>query len=978
MKKIFTLIAALVLAASVSAQSQWRPDPDNVPAAGATLVDDDLMTMATVFETTVKSASVEFQGQSFSSLMQVRVDKAPTADTPTGTEKSGSTPLVVTPKKDITFIIYDRRQYKDGAVTSNDGKDVLVVNQADPTTVLDAADFVYEDIDGSYAYSKKTYALSAGNTYTVYARGTTLNLYGIDYQSADGSASSFSGSTTQDPTNNYATTPVTFSLTEVASALATDTATLAAALENWQNNTASADPMLFLLQSDGTESSNYTADGGGFYIASTGMVGTWGNDGIIFTYINWDTEADQLNFNMGQFPDSCKKGLNQTYHFILKYNGNQADFDIQFIVNPAPEVPAPTTIRESELNIVGNAETTVHQYPRTGYEADKVTIDITGAAAALGTDTLTLRAALAEVLYSTQYDATYGSKKDSLTNSSTATAPGWWLTKQSEDETGTISPEVVGTTWANTDAYYAEAYSYANDQLSFNLGQYPGNLNAGDTLYNVVYIIWADKAYKVKTNLIIDEPEYSGIEDMTCTGTTELNISQVENTVYKTTSFTIDTEAIAAELGCETSQLSLQVLDKNGSLAGTGTATNGGFWMTGDGTLATWGSSAVIFVEPDTEGDLSAMHIGQYPGNCKAGDEFKFKMYIVNEAKYHVLDFTFNITAEEVGDQSTWEVVSTKNAVIQVIASSANYIEDNNQTVFSVTPDECNNLIETSEPTLYCNTADSIAATGKLYAEYSDYLCTPAPGVWLGKEGQGHGWSGNEECPVGICYDLSSGQFTVYQVPGVNAVGSNYTTSLYLVNTETSKMIQVNFTIQFVESLVQVDEVGSENIMLPVDLSDNFIEIDLSKAATALETTEAELMGGYYLKGLLESGVYSEGLDPSTGCSFTIANGGYDAYGQIHVNFVNEGGAYQLDVISDEEVETGYKKEAKMCFEMNNKRYVYNITFLDPETYATESGITNITNSSNNNGQIYDLSGRAVYTPAKGIYIRNGKKFVVK
>ena len=225
----------------------------------------------------------------------------------------------------------------------------------------------------------------------------------------------------------------------------------------------------------------------------------------------------------------------------------------------------------------------------------------------------------------------------------------------------------------------------------------------------------------------------------------------------------------------------------------------------------------------------------------KPGDEVRFNMYIVNEGKYHKLDILYKVTDKEAEDQSGYTVVATRNAVVQVISSSTDYIVSGNQTVYTLTTATVNELIGTSSPELYCELADSITAkTGEKYAHYSDYLCDPAPGVWLGKQGQGHKWTGNSEAPVGICYAPSTGNFTIYQAPGANPVGSAYKTNLYLVNEETKDMVKVSFTIQFVSELVEINIVGEEDVTLPVDLNGQNVDIDLSKAATALEVTVDE------------------------------------------------------------------------------------------------------------------------------------------
>ena len=193
MKKIFTLIAMAVIAIGASAQTEWRPS-EEAPAAGSSIIKGDLLKVSTVFETTCgkimdeggEPAPVTFGGKTFETYMQIRVDAAPTADIPTGTEKDGSTPLVITAKKNVDLTIYYRRQAADGAYNENDGKDMKLIDQSKPTAAIAAATFEAYDIDGSYANATKIFKLEEGKTYTLWARGTTGRLYGIDYAEGTG------------------------------------------------------------------------------------------------------------------------------------------------------------------------------------------------------------------------------------------------------------------------------------------------------------------------------------------------------------------------------------------------------------------------------------------------------------------------------------------------------------------------------------------------------------------------------------------------------------------------------------------------------------------------------------------------------------------------------------------------------------------------------------------------------------------------
>ena len=181
-----------LMAIGANAES-WRP-AEEAPAAGSAIIKGDLLKVNTEFATTCDKikdeggalAPVTFAGNTFETYMQIRVDKAPTADIPTGTEKEGSTPLVIVAKKNVDLTVYYRRQAVDGAYVENDGKDMKLIDQANASAVIEAASFKAEDIDGSYGNAVKVYNLEEGKTYTLWARGTTGRLYGLDFVEGSG------------------------------------------------------------------------------------------------------------------------------------------------------------------------------------------------------------------------------------------------------------------------------------------------------------------------------------------------------------------------------------------------------------------------------------------------------------------------------------------------------------------------------------------------------------------------------------------------------------------------------------------------------------------------------------------------------------------------------------------------------------------------------------------------------------------------
>ena len=210
----------------------------------------------------------------------------------------------------------------------------------------------------------------------------------------------------------------------------------------------------------------------------------------------------------------------------------------------------------------------------------------------------------------------------------------------------------------------------------------------------------------------------------------------------------------------------------------------------------------------------------------------------------------------------------------------------------------------------------------------------------------------------------------------MGVVGDVYTGQFFLVNEENNKMLTINLTYQIVETIVQAEIVGEEWINLPVSMDDASVDYDLTKVATAfgLESVSA-LFEGYYVKGLKADGTYSEGVDAlNSGVIFTTS-GAADTYGDIGVGFSED--YTQIWTYSNVDLGAPFKTEATFCFEIDSKRYIIHATLLDPESYKDAQGIAGI-NADKKDGKIYNLQGQEVVAPAKGIYIMNGKKVLVK
>ena len=176
---------------------------------------------------------------------------------------------------------------------------------------------------------------------------------------------------------------------------------------------------------------------------------------------------------------------------------------------------------------------------------------------------------------------------------------------------------------------------------------------------------------------------------------------------------------------------------------------------------------------------------------------------------------------------------------------------------------------------------------------------------------------------------------------------------------------------------------GSEDIVLPIPAKDQetTVNFDMSNAVSALLVPDfKEFLLESNMKTQMEEGALSEE---------EVSIGQDGAAIDENGNAVADGGVLSFDVDPDasennnavitvanlgKEFTPEESISTSICFVQKGWYYIYNIKFVDNAIY---NNIANITKA-NENGTIYDLTGRKVISPTKGIYIMNGKKFIQK
>lgn len=790
----------------------------------------------------------------------------------------------------------------------------------------------------------------------------------------------FTATVEQYANTDYSQVAAEFKLTEIATALETDTATLAAALNAWYNydeeSGAEKPADMFFLKSGEELVADYSTNApGGFWMSSDYRNVGHGDEAAFYEDIWFDSAEDLFGIYLGQYPNALKDGATLTPTFVLKHGEKQATFDITYIVKKLPDMPE-AELEIAKLEIVGETEVTVDQYPAMSWKAYVASVSLAGVAEKFGVDEELFPTMIPSKLYQAYVDQTYGLKVDSLI--AITVNDGWGRVVMSEQ--GDTLTEVCSANYGNLSdlkAFYTNGWSFdaETDTLTCNMGQYPDRMVVGDQLHSYVYLVYGNKAFRIKYVLnVIKDPnaiEDNKPENYTEVGRSVIRVEQQPTTDYSTSAITVNTDSIATLLGCEVSDMAFQAIDNKGYLSTNSTANNGGYWMTQGGIICGWGENAYFFVEPATANDFSQLKTGQMPGNTAIGEEGHTLLYLTAGSKCYVLDITLAIIEEEKPDVE-FESVATRNFTVQQLLNTGYAWSE--QTA-SLPFEQINNLIGTTEPVLYALNIDSIAEkTGNKYTK--DYTCTPYPGFWLTSDGRRTTWGASSTWGISSAYVSSSDSYTIncIQYQSGVATGDVFNGEFFLVNEETGKMITINLTYQIVNELIELEVVGEEWINLPVSMDDLSVDYDLTKVATAfgLESATA-LFDGYYLKGLKADGTYTAGADAiNTGITFTTA-GAADEYGDLGVGFSEDG--TQIWTYSNVDIEAPFKAEATMCFEIEGKQYIFHLTLLDEASYG--DGIESIS-AAQKDGKIYNLQGQEVAAPAKGIYIMNGKKVVVK
>ena len=202
--------------------------------------------------------------------------------------------------------------------------------------------------------------------------------------------------------------------------------------------------------------------------------------------------------------------------------------------------------------------------------------------------------------------------------------------------------------------------------------------------------------------------------------------------------------------------------------------------------------------------------------------------------------------------------------------------------------------------------------------------------------------------------------------------------------------------LSFEEGVVTDNErvLESAPITLPLPANDTDeaeAKIDLTTAMSVLDGEFSDFTEGRNLKVKSVEVVTEEGEDPyevekfvdvDVTAGFQIDGRGYATEAMNNVIFVEynedetKDGSLALKISnSGVQLEEGKSIDTQIALEKNFWRYLFNVSFIDAEAYQ---GVSEVKTTNAKSNVMYDLMGRQLTKAAKGLYIMDGKKVLVK
>lgn len=878
-----------------------------------------------------------------------------------------------------------------------------VIFQQDGTEILNQtlndADAVKATIEGEEKnvfpiYSCPVKAGTVDITYPVNA----VNFYAFELVSG---SDNFEASITSDPENSYFSGYQSFDMQKVISALGlADEAALQTLI--------SAGGNVYIKTAEGL-SNSYTGNSNEFWMNAEGAAQGYSADGTCW-YAGLYYDEAGTDAETGEAYESdfyCKVGQMPKYFasvytdselkvvLVLKNGDKEVEFAITLNVNAAkmPAEIADPVNKLTDVKVVKEYETTLNFTYGKEYENNKISVDMSDIATALGCSADAIADNIQKITLTEKMSSVTSEETSETTNTPSGEldtpanlAGGSWFGRYSnyDEATGetTTFTQNYSHAWGANATFYVQEIAFADGVFTFNTGQYMKTMEAGAQDYATLYILNGATAAKLTIKVNVTEPETIDPSAMVKVGESTVEVSAAIDDSYATKAFTVDMEAICAALGCTASDIAdVLAYAQDGSISDNHTESSGGYYFNEDGMIEGWGSNAAFFVAK-TSLSNGQYTVGQMSGHYTTITEDKTctaKLVFQYGQNYYIVNVVYTVKAPTTPEEPVeYEQVATDMINMQIIPNNEDVCAW--ETTASIDLEYVKGLIGTEDFTLYTDKA-STAEDGTVTLEWSKkYTCTPAPGFWYGtteytnSEGQvivdNAGWGTNS---FGITY--ASGAITYYQYPGQRSVGDSYQSYIYLVNEENGKYITICLHVSYVDEVTpETEVVGTESILVKAseDIADAdgyyVYTPDLSKTYEALGLTAADLESAQIVapKSQYVYGNYEAEEQILYGPNGYVAANEEDAVYAAFLTIADGTPVIKIDDMEGAlEATDAAKIVVRIGLEYDGKRYMHEIILANEAAYTSVNNVKTAATAST----IYTIAGAKVNSLQKGINI---------
>lgn len=334
---------------------------------------------------------------------------------------------------------------------------------------------------------------------------------------------------------------------------------------------------------------------------------------------------------------------------------------------------------------------------------------------------------------------------DNMSGSTSGTYWGSWF-----DVNGDVC------SWGSSAYVFAE---FNGETHQMSLGQYPGNLTAGQQFTIICALKYKDKRAAVVFNITAKAKEEV---NATVVGTQDINVELLanDNGDYTANPFKFDAAKAMKDIGVSSLSDATLVAAKEGGYE-TEMNADYGFWMGKDGYIGSWGeTTASAWLSYGMEGlDADAIGVCLMPGATAAGDTYQLKFGFMNDNKIELLNVNIKVKGYE--DPET-PPTGTPYSVEKDVTLESTYntdwagasidVKDILRDAFKMTTYQIFKAVQSGDLKGYI---DHVYDTDPVYT-------ADAPGYWLDAQGDSISYS------KGLAYLLLASSQTTHELAFAN------------------------------------------------------------------------------------------------------------------------------------------------------------------------------------------------------------------